>query len=83
VDQSGAYLVFKVAGVDARTLLQRGIPIDLHPDVFGPGVAASSSIAHMTILLWRLEAADAFAVAVSRSYGTSFHRWLDQAVAAL
>ena len=83
VDQSGAYRVFKIAGAKSRALLQRGVPIDLHPDAFGPDAAASTSIAHMTVLLWRLEGADAFAVAVFRSYEASFRRWIDQTIAAL
>ena len=83
VDQSGAYRVFKIAGAESRALLQRGVPIDLHPDAFGPDAAASTSIAHMTVVLWRLEGLDAFAVAIFRSYEASFRHWFDQAVAAL
>jgi methylglutamate dehydrogenase subunit D len=83
VDQSGAYRVFKIAGPDARLLLQRAVAIDLHPDAFGPNAAASTSIALMTAVLWRLQGPDAFAVAIFRSYEASFRRWIDQALAAL
>jgi sarcosine oxidase subunit gamma len=83
VDQSGAYRVFKVDGPKSRALLQRGVPIDLHPDAFGPDAVASTSIAHMTVVLWRLEGLNAFAVAVFRSYEASFLHWIDQALAAL
>ena len=83
-DQSGAYVVFRIAGPEARTLLQRGVAVDLHPDAFAPGDAAATSIAHITVLLWRLDDAPcAFAVAVSRSYEASFRHWLDLTVAAL
>ena len=83
-DQSGAYGVFRIAGAGARTLLQRGVAVDLHPDAFVPGDAASTSIAHINVLLWRLDDAPcAFAVAVSRSYEVSFRHWLDLTLAAL
>lgn len=83
VDQSGAYRVFRIAGAKARTLLQRGVPVDLHPDAFGPDASASTVIAHMAVILWRLEETDAFAVAVFRSYESAFRHWLAQAAAAL
>ena len=83
VDQSGAYRVLKISGAKARALLQRGVPIDLHPDAFGPDATASTALAHMTVLLWRPEGPDTFAVAVFRSYEASFRHWLDQAAAAL
>ena len=83
-DQSGAYVVFRVAGPGARTLLQRGVALDLHPDAFAPGDAASTLIAHMNVLLWRLDDGPcAFALAVFRSYEANFRHWLDLGVAAL
>jgi sarcosine oxidase subunit gamma len=82
-DQSGAYLIWRIAGPGAQTLLQRGAPVDLHPDAFPPGAAASTVIAHIGVLLWRLEPPAGFAVAVFRSYEASFRHWLDLSTAAL
>jgi heterotetrameric sarcosine oxidase gamma subunit len=83
VDQSGAYVVFRIVGSKARSLLQRGVGLDLHPEVFVMGSAASASIAHINALLWRLEEPSSFAVAVFRSYEVSFRDWLDFAIAGL
>jgi sarcosine oxidase subunit gamma len=75
-DQSGAYVLLRLAGAGARTLLQRGVAIDLHPDVFVAGSAATTVIAHIGVILWRPAAEEAFDLAVFRSYVASFRRWL-------
>lgn len=82
-DQSGGYVILKLSGPDARTVLQRGAPIDLHPLVFGPGVAAVTLIAHIGVVLRQVDEAPTYEVAVFRSYAASFRRWLDAAIAAL
>jgi len=79
-DQSGAYVVFRFEGPRARALLQRGAAIDLHPDVFTPGSAATTVIAHIGVILWRIDATSAFDVAVFRSYASSFRHWIDAQV---
>jgi heterotetrameric sarcosine oxidase gamma subunit len=75
-DQSGAYVVLRLSGPSARALLQRGVAIDLHPDVFVAGSAATTAIAHIGVILWRPDAGDAFEFAVFRSYLASFRRWI-------
>jgi len=75
-DQSGAYVLLHIAGAGARTLLQRGVAIDLHPDVFVAGSAATTAIAHIGVILWRPAAEEAFDLAVFRSYAAGFRRWL-------
>ncbi len=82
-DQSGAYVVFRLSGPRARALLQRGVAIDLHPDVFGPGAAATTVIAHIGAILWRPGQDEAFEVAVFRSYSGGFRHWLDITLRAL
>jgi len=79
-DQSGAYVVWRIAGPGARALCQRGVAIDLHPDAFPPGAAATTVIAHLGVVLWRLEdpnAPETFEVAVFRSYAQSFRHWFE------
>jgi heterotetrameric sarcosine oxidase gamma subunit len=80
-DQSGAYAIWRIAGPAAETLLQRGVPVDLHPDAFPPGSVASTVIAHVGVLVWRLDSG--FAIAVFRSYAGSFQHWLDLTMATL
>jgi sarcosine oxidase subunit gamma len=75
-DQSGAYVLLRIAGAGARTLLQRGVAIDLHRDAFVAGSAATTVIAHVGVILWRPAAEEAFDLAVFRSYAASFRRWI-------
>lgn len=75
-DQSSGYLVQRIAGPGAADLLQRGVAIDLHPAAFPPRSVATSVIAHIGVILWRLDDA-VFDVAIFRSYADSFRRWVD------
>jgi len=82
-DQSSGYAVFRLSGSGARTILQRGAAIDLHPSSFGPGSAAVTVIAHIGLLIWQVNEQPAFDVAVFRSFSRSFRDWLDEAARAL
>lgn len=82
-EQSGGYLVLRVSGPAARELIQRGAFIDLDPSVFEPNAAATTSIAHMGAILWALETADSFEIALFRSYAASFAHWIETASAGL
>ncbi len=77
-DQSGGgYVVLRLQGAGAGPLLQRGVAIDLHPDVFTAGSAATAVIAHIGVTLWRPGEGPDFDVAVFRSYAASFRQWLN------
>lgn len=80
-DQSSGYVIFRLKGADARRLLQRGMAIDLHPDRFGPGSAATTVISHIGAIVWQLDDHPTYEVATFRSYSESFRHWLDQVVA--
>ena len=82
-DQSSGYVIVRLSGQGARTVLQRGMPIDLHPDVFGPGSAATTVISHIGAIIWQLDDGPTYDVATFRSFSGSFRHWLDQAAAAL
>jgi heterotetrameric sarcosine oxidase gamma subunit len=82
-DQSGSYRVFRIAGDNARLLLQRGAFIDLHADVFRRGSAATTVIAHIGVIFWQLDDSSAFEIATFRSYAPSFLRWLNATSAGL
>jgi sarcosine oxidase subunit gamma len=81
-DQSDGHTLLRLSGEGARRVLQRGMAIDLHPDAFGPGAAATTVIAHIGVLVWCVDQAS-FQLATFRSYSGSFRHWLDQAAAAL
>ena len=52
-NQSHARVLISVSGTKARTMLAKLSSIDLHPDVFGVGTAAATSMDHTSITLWR------------------------------
>ncbi|MDX8530893.1 sarcosine oxidase subunit gamma family protein [Mesorhizobium sp. VK25A] len=54
-DQSHARALISVSGDKARATLAKLSSIDLHPDVFGAGAAAATSVDHTSITLWRGE----------------------------
>ncbi|TPI76652.1 sarcosine oxidase subunit gamma family protein [Mesorhizobium sp. B2-8-9] len=52
-DQSHARALISVSGDKARAMLAKLSSIDLHPDVFGVGAAAATSMDHTSVTLWR------------------------------
>ncbi len=74
-DQSSGYALFEVAGSSARALLQSGLAIDMHPETFPQGSAATSVIEHIGVILWCI-GPETFHLATFRSYATDFQRWL-------
>lgn len=76
-DQSGGYVVLKLAGPGARALLQKGAFIDLDASVFVVGSVATTVIAHIGVVIWQSEDAATFHVAMFRSFAESFRAWLD------
>lgn len=82
-DQSGAYVVLRLAGAGARVVLRRGAAIDFHPAVFAPGTVATTVIAHIGVTVWQVDDEPTYDIAVFRSFAASFRHWLDSAAAAL
>lgn len=82
-DQSEGYTITRLSGRGARTMLQRGAPIDFHPSAFGPGSAVTTVISHIGVIVWQVDDQPTYDVATFRSYSDSFRHWLDQTAAAL
>ena len=82
-DQSAGYCILRVGGGQARELLQKGVHLDLHPDVFGPGSAATTVIGYIGVVIWQLDATPTYELAFYRSYQASFQAWLEAALASL
>jgi methylglutamate dehydrogenase subunit D len=82
-DQSSGYAVLRLEGAAARELLSRGAFIDFHPSCFGPGSAAVTVIAHMGVILWQIDDAPTYEVALFRSYAASFWHWIEATSAAM
>ncbi len=73
-DHSDGYAVFDVWGPKVRETLAKGVPLDLHPQVFTDDVAVTL-IAHIGAIVWQ-SSPDRFSIAVFRSYAGSFWHWL-------
>lgn len=75
VDLSDAYAVLRVAGHNARDVLARVVPLDLHPREWRVGAAAVTRAGGMDLVV--LQIGDpVFDVAVPRSYAGSLARWV-------
>jgi heterotetrameric sarcosine oxidase gamma subunit len=67
VDLSDARVMLRLTGREARTLLAKGVSIDLDPRAFGPGNTAITLLAHVVIQLWQIDQSPTFDVAVPRA----------------
>jgi heterotetrameric sarcosine oxidase gamma subunit len=82
-DQSSAYAVLRLSGREARTVLQRGASIDVHPEVFRAGSVAVTVIAHIGVIIAQIDDVPTYDLFVFRSFAGSFKHWLDETVSAL
>lgn len=76
-DQTDARSILRISGPRAREVLAKGVPIDLHPRVFGPGSVAITHASHIGIMLWQLDAVPTYEIAVFRSFAQSLADWLE------
>lgn len=70
----GGQTVFCLAGADARDILARGCPLDLHPRAFAKGQCAQSHVAKAPVLLRATD--DGIDIVVRRSFADYLWRWL-------
>jgi methylglutamate dehydrogenase subunit D len=80
-EQSGGRTVLRLSGPRVRDVLAKGLPIDLHPSVFSPGSAATSTMSLMGVQLWQVDDAPTYDIALFRSVSASFWRWLTASAA--
>lgn len=80
-DQSSGRGVLRLSGQRARDVLAKGLAIDFDPRVFSAGSAATSTLSHMGVLVWREGAAESFDIVLFRSVAESFWRWLSTSAA--
>jgi sarcosine oxidase subunit gamma len=67
-DVSSSYVAWNVAGPAAGRVLNRGCPLDFHPDAFPAGHCAQSVLGHVTALFHRPDESCSFSVFVARSF---------------
>lgn len=82
-DQSGGYTVFRLSGAGARKLLQRGASIDFSPPAFAPGSVATTVIAHIGVIVWQVDDAPVYDIAMFRSFAASCLDWFEATSSAL
>lgn len=80
-DQSSGRGVVRLSGPRTRDVLAKGLAIDLDPRVFPAGSAATSTLSHMSVLVWREDEAENFDIVLFRSVAESFWRWLSASAA--
>ena len=67
-----------IEGAPARDVLLKGIPIDLHPGVFTPGMFAMTGLHHTPILL-HCVAANRFELYAMRTFAENIWEWITDA----
>jgi sarcosine oxidase subunit gamma len=75
-DLSASRTLIEIAGPCARTLLEKGCGLDLHPRAFGPGQCAQTRFAHLPIIIDQTGAAPTYRLFVQRSAARWLADWL-------
>ncbi len=82
-DQSSGYRLFRVSGAASKSLLARGLAVNLEKPEFKTSEIVVSSIAHIGVVIWQTDDQPTFMVAVASSYCESFCHWLSEAIAGV
>ena len=80
-DQSSGFTVFCISGPKARATFEKGLGLDLHPRAFEAGDAASTSCAHLNVVIWQIDNQPIYEIAVARSFAVAFCHWLTESAA--
>ncbi|MGW0761427.1 sarcosine oxidase subunit gamma [Streptomyces sp. NPDC002814] len=80
VDVSANRTTLELTGPAARQVLEKGCPLDLHPRVFGPGRALSTTVGPVAVLLWQLDDAPTYRLFPRSSFADYLARWLIDAM---
>lgn len=75
VDLSANRTIIAVEGEQARDLLEKGVPVDLHPRSFGPGQAVTTLLGPVPVLLWQT-GEQSYRVVPRASFADYTARWL-------
>ena len=78
-DVSESRTVILIQGPRARDLLQKGVPIDLHPREFQAGHCAQTHIAGANIIVRQLDDRPTYEILVLNSFAEHLWLWLESA----
>ena len=73
---SASRIVIEIAGKEARTLLEKGCGLDLHPRAFTPGCCAQTLFATLPVIIDQINAAPSYRLFVRRSAARWLCDWL-------
>lgn len=76
IDLSASRAVIEIAGPQARSLLEKGCGLDLHPRAFGPGQCAQTVFAKLPVIIDQLSAAPVYRLFVRRPAARWLAEWL-------
>ncbi|HEY8981287.1 MAG TPA: sarcosine oxidase subunit gamma family protein [Streptomyces sp.] len=79
VDVSANRTTLELAGPSARAVLEKGCPLDLHPRVFAPGRAVSTTVGPVPVVLWQT-GEEAYRLFPRSSFADYLGRWLIDAM---
>ena len=78
-DVTEARTVIVLSGPRARELLMKGVSLDLHPRLFGPGHCAQTGLAGANIILRQLDDRPTYDIHVLDSFAEHLWQWLEGA----
>jgi len=78
-DVSDQYTVIRLWGAEARRVLAKAGPLDLHPSVFRPGDCAQSLYANAAILIHQVDEGPTYDLQVRWSFAEHLWRFLTDA----
>ena len=81
VDQGDGRAVVRVSGTHVRDVLAKGFAIDSHPSAFKTNSVAITHAAHIGCIIWQIDAAPTYEIAMFRSFADSFMDWLTHSAA--
>lgn len=76
VDWSESRASLSLSGPEARGLMMRACPLDLHPSAFASGHCAQTRLAQAPGLFWQSDAAPRYEILILNSYSEYLWRWL-------
>ena len=77
IELGQARTVIRIAGRNARDVLGKGCPLDLHPRVFPLGACGTSQVATVAVQIHHVEEG-VFDLSVFRSFGLHLWEWLEE-----
>lgn len=81
VNTSAARLGLEISGRMARTVMAKGCHLDLHPQHFGPGHVAQSTLARVPAIILQRDEAPTYWVLLRPSFALYVARWMIDAMA--